>query len=108
MSKKGIVSESLEQLGNKPICSRCGSSNISFSVALEEKKRGSGEGCFLSSVAMILLLFIPVVGWIFLFAMFLEKKGTVSVTYALCNNCGNSWKLKQKTKNKKKHKKNRG
>lgn len=58
---------------------------------------------FLSTVAVILLLCIPVVGWILLIAMFLEKKGTVNVTYALCNNCGNSWKLKQQDS--KKHKK---
>lgn len=102
MSKKDIISESLEQLENKPICSQCGSSNISFNLALEEKKRGCGEGCFLSYVAMILLIFIPIVGWIFLFAMFHEKKGTVNVTYALCNNCGNSWKLQQQDS--KKHK----
>lgn len=102
MSKKDIISESLEQLENKPICPRCGSANISFNLALEEQKTGCGEGCFLSTVVVILLLCIPVIGWILLIAMFLEKKGTVNVTYALCNNCGNSWKLQQQDS--KKHK----
>lgn len=103
MSKKGIVSEPLEQSEKKHTCSKCGSSDISFSLALEDKKRGLGEGCFLTTVVVILLLCIPVIGWILLFAMFFEKKGTVNVTYALCNNCGNSWKIEQQDS--KKHKK---
>ena len=76
------------------VCPKCKSKDISFSTALEEK-RGAGEGCFLSYIVMVLLLFIPVLGWILLFAMFNEKKKPVPVTYALCSKCGYSWKLKQ-------------
>lgn len=101
MRKKGVMSEPLEQLGVRPICPRCGSANISFNLALEEQKTGCGEGCFLSTVVVILLLCIPVIGWILLIAMFLEKKGTVNVTYALCHNCGNSWKVEQQKAKKK-------
>ncbi|MDD6490553.1 MAG: hypothetical protein PUG48_12220 [Clostridia bacterium] len=90
-----IISEAINSMNKVNCCPRCGSSNISFNLALEEKERGSGEGCFLSYIVMVLLLFIPVLGWILLFAMFHEKKGTVRVTYALCNNCGNSWKFAQ-------------
>lgn len=103
MRKKGVVSEPLEPIEMKQICPQCGSSNVSFNLALEEQKTGCGEGCFLSSVAVFLLLLIPVLGWILLIAMFLEKKGTINVTYALCNNCGHSWKIEQQ--NRKKHKK---
>ena len=82
------------------VCPKCKGTDISFSSALEEK-RGAGEGCFLSYIVMVLLLFIPVLGWILLFAMFNEKKKPVPVTYALCSKCGYSWKLKAKKKNRK-------
>lgn len=81
------------------ICPKCKSKNISFSTVFEEENRG--EGCFLSYIVMVLLLFIPVLGWILLFVMFNEKKKPVSVTYALCSKCGYSWKLKAKKKNRK-------
>jgi len=82
------------------LCPKCKSNDISFSTASEEN-RSSGEGCFLSYIVMVLLLFIPVLGWILLFAMFNEKKKPVPVTYALCSKCGYSWKLKAKKKNRK-------
>ena len=82
------------------VCPKCKSKDISFSTALEEN-RGSGEGCFLSYIVMVLLLFIPVLGWILLFVMFAEKKKPVPVTYALCCKCGYNWKLTAKKKNRK-------
>ena len=82
------------------VCPKCKSKDISFSTVLEEK-RGAGEGCFLSYIVMVLLLFIPVLGWILLFAMFNEKRKPVPVTYALCSKCGYSWKLTAKKKNRK-------
>ncbi len=54
------------------ICPKCKSKNISFSTVFEEENQGAG--CFLSYIVMVLLLFIPVLGWILLFAMFNEKK----------------------------------
>ena len=82
------------------VCPKCKGKNISFSTALEEN-RGIGEGCFLSYIVMVLLLFIPVLGWILLFAMFNEKRKPMPVTYALCSKCGYSWKLTAKKKNRK-------
>ena len=82
------------------VCPKCKGTDISFSSALEEN-RGVGEGCFLSYIVMVLLLFIPVLGWILLFAMFNEKRKPVPVTYALCSKCGYSWKLTAKKKNRK-------
>jgi len=81
-------------------CPKCRSKDFSFSTALEEN-RGAGEGCLLSYIVMVLLLFIPVLGWILLFAMFTEKRKPVPVTYALCSKCGYSWKLRSKKKNRK-------
>ena len=80
------------------ICPKCKSKNISFSTVFEEENQGAG--CFLNYIVMVLLLFIPVLGWILLFAMFNEKKKPVPVTYALCSKCGYSWKLKQTAKKK--------
>ena len=81
------------------VCPKCKGKDISFSTALEEN-RGAGESCFLSYIVMVLLLFIPVLGWILLLAIFNEKKEPVPVTYALCSKCGYSWKLKQIAKKK--------
>ena len=81
------------------ICPKCKSKNISFSTVFEEENQGAG--CFLSYIVMVLLLFIPVLGWILLFAMFNEKRKPVPVTYALCSKCGYSWKLTAKKKNRK-------
>ncbi len=81
-------------------CPKCRSKDISFSTALEEN-RDVGEGCFLSYIVMVLLLFIPVLGWILLFAMFNEKRKPVPINYAICSKCGYSWKLTAKKKNRK-------
>ena len=81
------------------ICPKCKSKNISFSTVFEEENQGAG--CFLSYIVMVLLLFIPVLGWILLFAMFNEKRKPVPITYALCSKCGYSWKLTAKKKNRK-------
>ena len=81
------------------ICPKCKSKNISFSTVFEEENQGAG--CFLSYIVMVLLLFIPVLGWILLFAIFNEKRKPVPVTYALCSKCGYSWKLTAKKKNRK-------
>ena len=81
------------------ICPKCKSKNISFSTVFEEENQGAG--CFLSYIVMVLLLFIPVLGWILLFAMFNEKRKPVPVTYALCSKCGYSWKMNAKKKNRK-------
>ena len=81
------------------ICPKCKSKNISFSTVFEEENQGAG--CFLSYIVMVLLLFIPVLGWILILAIFNEKKKPVPVTYALCGKCGYSWKWKAKKKNRK-------
>lgn len=87
------------------VCPRCGSTNCQFNLALEEQERSFSEGCFLYYIAMVLLLFIPVIGWILLYAIVNEKRKRKSVTYVLCNDCGNSWKLVSDEENNKLQKK---
>ena len=82
------------------LCPKCKSNDISFSTVSEEN-RGAGEGCFLSYIVMVLLLFIPVLGWVLLFAMFTEKRNPVPITYGICSKCGYSWKMNAKKKNRK-------
>lgn len=101
------MSKENEKLRNNAptVCPRCGSTNCQFNFALEEQERGTGEGCFLHYMAMVLLLFIPIIGWILLYAIVNEKRKPKSVTYALCNNCGNNWKLVSDEENNKLQKK---
>ena len=69
------------------ICPKCGSENIQVQALAETKKRG----CF-TVLLYIFLLFIPIIGWIALF-MLLRGKKSKTVSYALCQNCGNRWKV---------------
>ena len=90
------------QQENAVFCPKCGNKNISFSVALEEVPRGTGEGCFLTYILMVVLIFIPIIGWILLYAMITEKRKTKGVTYCLCSQCGCNWKLDYKAEMQKK------
>ena len=83
------------------ICPKCKSKNISLNTIFEEEKRKTGEGCFLGYIVMVLLIFIPVFGWLLLFAIYNEKRKSVPVTHALCVKCGYRWKLQTKKKNRK-------
>ncbi len=99
---KKIVSRALDQKENTVVCPKCGNENISFSIALEEVPRGTGEGCFLTYIFMVMLIFIPIIGWILLYAMITEKRKTKGVTYCLCSQCGYNWKLDDKAEMQKK------
>ena len=69
------------------VCPKCGSENVQVQAVAETKKRG----CF-TVLLYIFLLFIPIIGWIALF-MLLRGKKSKTVSYALCQNCGNRWKV---------------
>lgn len=69
------------------VCPKCGSENVQVQAVAETKKRG----CFVV-LLYIFLLCIPVIGWIALF-MLLRGKKSKTVSYALCQNCGNRWKV---------------
>lgn len=101
MAKKNSVTQTFDSI---KVCSRCGSSNISYNLALEEEQRSNAEGCFLGYFITIFLIFIPIIGWILLYMMFNEKRKLKNVTYAICNNCGNSWKVSSENEKQKSNK----
>lgn len=67
-------------------CKKCGGHNISVQNVAEQKKRG----CF--SVMMWILLAVCTCGLILIIPA-LSRNGSKTVSYAVCNDCGNSWKL---------------
>ena len=88
--------DSQQQLQNNPpqenkfrlTCPRCGSHNVNLSAVAEQQKRGC-----LSVLLIIILLFIPIIGWIAIF-MLLRGRKSETVTYAICQSCGNRWEVK--------------
>lgn len=69
------------------ICPKCKSENVILQPVAETKKRGC-----LAVLLYIILLFIPVIGWIALF-MLLRGRKSSTITYAVCQQCGNRWKV---------------
>lgn len=67
------------------VCPKCGSQNVAVQAVAENQRRGC-----LSTALIIILLFIPVIGWIGVF-MILRGKKQKTVSYALCQNCGHRW-----------------
>lgn len=72
---------------NPVTCPKCGSSNVSVQAVAEQKKRGC-----LTVLLYIILLCLPVVGWIALF-MLLRGKKSKTVTYGVCQTCGAKFKV---------------
>lgn len=69
-------------------CQKCGSENVVVQVTQKQKKRG----CFAS--VMWILLAICTFGIVLLIPL-LTRKGSKTVTYAVCHNCGHRWELKK-------------
>lgn len=67
-------------------CPKCGSENVQVQAVAELKSRGC-----LTVIFYIILLFIPVIGWIALI-MLLKGRKSKTKNYAVCQNCGNRWK----------------
>ncbi|MCL1830110.1 MAG: hypothetical protein FWG21_01625 [Oscillospiraceae bacterium] len=67
------------------VCKRCGSNNIAIQSVPINKKRGC-----LSTFLHILLLFVPIIGWIVLFSLIRGRRSKV-VSMAVCQNCGRQW-----------------
>lgn len=67
------------------VCPKCQSENVSVQAVAEQKKRGC-----LSVLLIIILICIPIIGWIGLFCLLRGKKSK-TVTYAVCQKCGNRW-----------------
>lgn len=67
-------------------CPKCGSSNVTVQAVAEIKKRGC-----LTVLLYIVLLFIPIIGWIALF-MLLRGRKSKTVNYNVCQDCGHRWR----------------
>jgi hypothetical protein len=66
-------------------CIKCGRENVQVQVVSETQKRGC-----LSVLLYIILLCIPVIGWIALF-MLLRGRKSKTRNYYVCQNCGKRW-----------------
>ena len=69
------------------ICPKCGSDRVQVQLVSEIRKRGC-----LSVLLYLILLCIPVIGWIALF-MLLRGRKSKTASYAVCQNCGCRWKV---------------
>ena len=67
-------------------CNRCQSHNINIQTLTESKKTSCGM------IALYILLACTVCGLLIVIPLLLRKKDE-TVTYAICQNCGNRWKV---------------
>jgi len=70
------------------VCANCGDYDPLVQTVTEGKRWNP-----LLALLYIILIFIPIVGWIVLFIVMVGRKGTVTVTYATCQGCGNRWEI---------------
>lgn len=68
-------------------CPRCGSEYVQVQAVSEIRKRSC-----LTVLLYIILLFVPVIGWIALFLLLRGKKSKTR-TYAICQTCGAHWRV---------------
>ncbi len=68
-------------------CPKCGSENVQVQAVAEMKSRGC-----LTVVLYLILLCIPIIGWIALI-MLLRGRKSKTQNYAVCQNCGHRWKV---------------
>ncbi len=74
------------------VCPKCGNADVVFNTVSEQKRRG-----ILTVLIYIVLLCIPVLGWIVLFSLLRGRKSKVK-NVCVCKLCGYSWQLKGKVK----------
>ena len=67
-------------------CQKCGSENVVVQVTQKQKKRG----CF--AATMWILLAMCTFGLVLLIPL-LTRKGSKTKIYAVCQNCGNKWRI---------------
>ena len=68
------------------VCKKCGSHNVTVQAVAEQKKRGClGACCWL-------LLAVCTCGLILLIPL-LTRKGSKTKQYAVCQDCGNKWRV---------------
>lgn len=76
---------SVQQTCNRP-CPKCQSRFVQFQTVTESRK----TGCF--KILLYILLAVTFVGWLILIPLLLRKK-TNTVTYGVCQSCGNRWRI---------------
>ena len=64
-------------------CKKCGSNNIIVQAVSEHQRRGC-----LSILLYLILICIPIIGWIFLILLIRGKKSKTR-SWAVCQDCGN-------------------
>lgn len=64
------------------VCPKCGS-EMEAQMITETKRRG-----FITILIYIILLFIPIIGWIALFKLLGGSRKTHTVSYLFCKQCG--------------------
>ena len=73
-------------------CPKCMSNNVTFQLVQEQKKRGCLTVIFTFTIKLI-LFFITFLIW--LVSLLIPKvRKTKTMKYAVCQNCGYSWKIK--------------
>lgn len=73
-------------------CPKCGSNNVTFQLVQEQKKRGFFKFIFHLIIKFILLIFNLI---LWLISLLIPKaRKTKTSKYAICQNCGYSWKVK--------------
>lgn len=68
-------------------CPRCSSHNVTYQTVTEARKSGCG------TILLYVILALTVFGLLIVIPLMLRKK-TETVTYAVCQNCGNRWRIK--------------
>lgn len=88
-----------ETTPQKLICPKCGNENITYQVLNEVKFKNKGRGCF---YWLLIGWWLEIILWLFLtiprllFLLFGGKRQrAINITkrIAVCQNCGNDWKI---------------
>lgn len=64
------------------VCKKCGSNNVNVQAVNEVKRRGC-----LTTIVYLILLFIPILGWIVLFSLLRGRKSKTN-SWIVCQDCG--------------------
>lgn len=68
-------------------CKRCGSNNVNVQAVNEARRRGC-----LTTLFYLLLLFVPIIGWVALVLLIRGKKAKTN-SFMVCQDCGYKQKL---------------
>lgn len=68
-------------------CPKCKSENVQIQTVTESRK----TGCF--TILLYIILACTILGLLIVIPLLLRRK-TETVTYAVCQNCGHTWKIK--------------